>query len=363
MEDLRSWITLLAVPGIGPSRFRALVESFGSPKGVLEASAEQLMKLPRIDQKTALAVKSFADQPYIDKQLKSIEKHRVQMVGFQDPEYPEMLSQIHDPPCILFVQGDISCLKTDCIAIVGTRGPTTYGRIMAEKIAGELARRGITVVSGIARGIDSIAHRGALATGGKTVAVLGCGIDVVYPPENRKLQEEIAQTGALVSEFLMATSPDGTNFPRRNRIISGLSLGVVVVEAGEKSGAIITAEYALDQNREIFAVPGNITAAKSKGTNALIKRGAKLVQTVEDITEELWPKAPALFKPPPAPSALPGLSGEELKVLESLSLKPKHIDKISADIGITTGKALSILLSLELTGLVKQLSGKMFVRI
>ncbi len=364
MEDLSSWLTLLAIPGIGPSRFQALVEKFGSPKGVLDASVKQLMQLPRMDEKTALAIKNYRDQSYIKKQLAGIQKHQVQMVGFQDPEYPELLRQIHDPPSFLFVKGDLECLKSESVAIVGTRGPTTYGKITAEKIAREVAARGITVVSGMARGIDSVAHRAVLARGGKTVAVLGCGLDVVYPPENLKLQTKIAQTGALVSEFPMGTSPDAPNFPRRNRIISGLSLGVVVVEAGERSGAILTAKYALDQNREVFAVPGNVNAAKSRGTNALIKRGAKLVQTIEDIIEELWPMAPTLFKPPPiAPSALPELSAEERTVLESLSPKPKHIDKISADAGMTTGKTLSILLSLELSGLVKQLAGKMFVSI
>ncbi|MCK4591461.1 MAG: DNA-processing protein DprA [Candidatus Latescibacteria bacterium] len=363
MEDLSSWLTLLAIPGIGPSRFQALVKKFGSPKGVLDASVKQLMQLPRMDEKTALAIKNYRDQSYIEKQLADIQKHQVQMVGFQDPEYPELLRQIHDPPSFLFVKGDLECLKSESVAIVGTRGPTIYGKITAEKIAREVAARGITVVSGMARGIDSVAHRAALARGGKTVAVLGCGLDVVYPPENLKLQTKIAQTGALISEFPMGTSPDAPNFPRRNRIISGLSLGVVVVEAGERSGAILTAKYALDQNREVFAVPGNVNAAKSRGTNALIKRGAKLVQTIEDIVEELWPMAPTLFKPPPiAPSALPELSAEERTVLESLSSKPKHIDKISADTGMTTGKALSILLSLELSELVKQLAGKMFVR-
>lgn len=364
MEDLRSWLMLLAIPGIGPSRFRALVEKFGSPKEVLEASVEQLMQLPRMDEKTALAIKNYRDQSSIEKQLAAIQKHQVRVVGFQDPEYPELLGQIHDPPSLLFIKGDIKCLKSNPVAIVGTRGPTTYGKIIAEQIAGELAARGITVVSGMARGIDSVAHRSALARGGKTVAVLGCGVDVVYPPENLKLQAEITRSGALISEFPMGTSPDAPNFPRRNRIISGLSFGVVVVEAGEKSGAILTAKYALDQNREVFAVPGNVNAAKSRGTNALIKRGAKLVQTVEDIIEELWPTAPTLFKPPPtAPSALPELSTEERTILECLSPKPKHIDKISADTGLTPAKALSVLLSLELSGLVKQLSGKMFVRV
>lgn len=362
MKDWTSSLTLLMVPGIGPARYKTLIERFGSPQEALHASLSALTALPRMDHKTAVAVRNFRDAPEIERQLAAIEHHRVRVIMLSDEGYPELLKEIHDPPPLLFVQGDFHESDARSVAIVGTRRATSYGKTMAEQIAGGLAQRGIPIVSGMARGIDSIAHRTALTRGGRTLAVLGCGVDVIYPPENRALKEQISESGAVLSEFPMGTPPEAPNFPRRNRIISGLSVGTIVIEAGEKSGALFTANFALEQNREVFAVPGSANAFKSQGTNNLIKRGAKLVQTADDVLEELegplggWtPPEPVL----PVPDTLPP---REKALLELLSAQPKHIDFLSDEAHLSTAELLTLLLSLELQGLVRQLPGKRFVR-
>jgi len=364
LEDLSYWLMLLSVPGIGPARFRTLVERFGSPRRVLEASLNELMSVPHLDKKIAIAVRNYRDDVWLRRQLTSITGNQIRVVCYQDDNYPARLRQIHDPPPLLFVKGSLEALSSESVAIVGTRRPSSYGRLTAERLAGDLARLGITVVSGMARGIDSVAHRATLEKGAMTIAVLGCGVDVVYPPENVRLRDAISKNGAVVSEFPMGTSPEAQNFPRRNRIISGLSLGVVVIEAGERSGALLTAEYALEQNREVFAVPGNVDAAKSRGTNALIKQGAKLVQTVEDILEELGPPFQELAEQPTASMQLQkNLTPEQKAVLGSLSSEPRHIDRITEETGFTSHQVSSVLLSLELNGLVRALPGKMYVKV
>ena len=361
MEDLRSWLILQNVPGIGPSRFRAAVERLGSPGAVLRASIRELMSVPGINEKTAATIRHYRDTQEIDRQLTAMERADARAISWLDPEYPERLREIHHLPPVLFIRGTLTPSDAHSLAIVGSRSATAYGRMMAERLARDLSARGITLVSGMARGIDSLAHRAALSGGGRTLAVLGCGVDVVYPPENAELQKGIIRHGAVISEFPMGTRPEGPNFPRRNRIISGLSLGVIVIEAGEGSGALLTAEYARDQNREVFAVPGNVNVPKSRGTNELIKQGAKLVGGVEDVLEELTGILVEQTAPrPPAPIP-PDLPPDERSVLEVLSETPKHIDTICAEINFEPGRTLAALLSLELSGRVRQQSGKLFL--
>ncbi|HIE09258.1 MAG TPA: DNA-protecting protein DprA, partial [Armatimonadetes bacterium] len=296
-----------------------------------------------------------------DEEFKRLEGMGAKVVGIDDRErYPRLLLEIPDPPLCLFVKGD---LRPDepCVAVVGTRRASNYGRLMAERIARELASQGVCVVSGLARGIDASAHRGALEAGGRTIAVLGTGLDVAYPPENRDLQEEIARKGALLTELPLGTMPHPWNFPLRNRIISGLSYGVVVVEAPEDSGALITAATAAEQGREVFAVPGEVMSGKSKGCHRLIKEGAKLVEDASDIVEEI----PALSERPPLPLLRPpieGLPPSEARVFECLDLTEKHVDTIAAEAGLPPAEVVKALTMLEIKGLCKRLPGDMFVR-
>jgi DNA processing protein len=263
------------------------------------------------------------------------------------------------------VKGTLSKQDKYAISIVGTRLPTSYGKVIAEKFAKELAQKGLVIVSGLARGIDTISHWAAVQSSGRTIAVMGSGLDHIYPGENKKLAEKIIEQGALISEFPMGTKPDAVNFPRRNRIISGLALGTIVVEAGLKSGALLTANYALEQNREIFAVPGNINSPKSLGTNQIIKDGAKLISSANDVLIELEPQLKHFLKEDEAKSReLPqDLSELEKMLLETLTNVPIHIDKLAKVIGKSTAETLSALLPLEFKDLVKQLPGKLFVRV
>lgn len=362
-SELKSWLALYTVPTIGPVRYTALVKHFGSPENVLSASERELSKLPDIGPVIASNIKSKASWERAEEQIKLTEKHQVKVVTFRDENYPENLKSIYDPPPFLFVKGEITKEDRQAVAIVGCRSASVYGKEITERIGRELAKNGITVVSGLARGIDSIAHLSALKENGRTLAIFGSGLDVIYPQENEKLASEIISRGAIISEFFMGTKPEAPNFPRRNRIISGLSLGVVIIEAGAKSGALLTADCALEQNREVFAVPGNLGSKNSEGTNALIKQGAKLVTRVEDILEELKLSLrvdqSSTFKAEPD---LSGLSEAEKNIYKTISEEPNHIDKIAGQASVGVSQALSTLLSLELKGLVKQLSGKMFVR-
>ncbi|MFN3396202.1 MAG: DNA-processing protein DprA, partial [Thermodesulfovibrionales bacterium] len=273
-------------------------------------------------------------------------------------EYPSLLREIEDAPVILYVKGEIKEEDRFSISIVGSRNATPYGRSVTEKIAGELAESGFTIVSGLARGVDTIAHLSSLRSGGRTIAVMGSGIDLIYPPENKWLFDKIIDSGYVVTEFPPGTPPDKGNFPKRNRLISGLSLGVVVVEATEGSGALITARAALEQNREVFAIPGNISSPNSKGTNELIKRGAKLVQRSDDIIEELAPLLRGLIRP--KEKCHVELTDEEREICNKLTSEPRHIDEIMRRSGFPMQKVLSILLGLELKGVVSQMDGKMF---
>jgi len=280
------------------------------------------------------------------------------VITFLAEDYPKVLLEISDPPPYLYVKGELRGSET-AVAIVGSRRASTYGMLTTTRLATALAEQGITVVSGMARGVDTAAHRGALSGGGRSIGVLGCGVDVLYPPENRALFEEMAEKGALVSEFPLGTLPLAENFPRRNRIISGISRGVLVVEAMEKSGSLITAQYALEQGREVFAIPGNINSGASKGTNRLIKQGAKLVECVDDILEELPNHRPGRSG---GTAVRPdfGLTPQEAAVYTLLAESPRHIDEIIVKSGLTVGDVSAILLRLELKGAIIQLPGKIF---
>lgn len=304
----------------------------------------------------------------LDKSLKLIEENDAVVVTYDDPVYPPRLKEIHDPPPLLYVKGTLLPSDANAVSIVGSRRATHYGKTVAGRLAGDMARMGITVVSGLAYGVDAAAHKGALAAGGRTFAVLGCGVDVVYPRANSKIYERIPASGALISEFPMGCQPDAGLFPLRNRIISGLSLGTVVVEAPRKSGALITARHALEQNREVLAVPGNIFSPYGEGCHRLIKDGAKLVENVYDIISEIESGLEDLRIGDPASEtdeagpAQVKMSAEEKKVFNFLSMTPAHIDAVIDECDLTASRAASALMTLELKGLIQQLSGKQFIR-
>jgi DNA processing protein len=358
--DLEALIKLYIGPGIGSHRFRVLISAFGSPEAVMEAPIQKLMRIPGIEETTARRIKAGVETAIFTDQMRRIQRHHIHVISYWDDTYPEILKKIYDPPGLLFIKGELQPQDQKAIGIVGTRVPSLYGRMVTEQFCKDLTGHKLTIVSGLARGIDTIAHQAALKHGGRTIAVLGCGIDRLYPPENRNLADRIDRQGAVISEYPMGTLPDGRNFPRRNRIISGLSLGVLIVEAGMKSGALITAFQALEQNREVFAVPGPINSGKSTGTNRLIKEGAKLVQGTLDIVQELEGVLGNARKN--VTQALPRLDANEQAVYQLLSHIPMHVDQIARQGNKSVPEILSILLTLELYGLVKQLSGKMFVR-
>jgi DNA processing protein len=359
MEELKYWIALKMVVGVGDVLFRNLVSRFRTPKRVFDADPLDLQKVEGIGEKTIQAIKGFSEWSRAEREVSKIEKSGFKLVLLTDSNYPRNLFNTYNPPPFLYVKGDILVEDDVAIAIVGTRSPDRYGRFVTEELAVELAVRGVTIVSGMARGIDSIAHSGALKRGGRTIAVLGSGLDIIYPPENKKLYECISNQGAVVSEFPLGTAPDSVNFPKRNRLISGLSLGVVVVQASDKSGSLITASFALEQNREVFAVPGNIGNRLSQGTNKLIKRGAKLVESVEDILVEIEALR-KLGQGQYRDKDVSSLSEEERLVYSVLKDGPLHIDEIIKLTGIDPARVLSVLLSLEIGDLITQLPGKIF---
>ena len=358
IEDL---LYLLTIPQIGPGRIRKLLQTFNNVEEICQAPVQNLIRMEGIDRKLAELIKSGGDQSIVDKQLELLEQHQVQHVTVWDSDYPVMLKRISDAPIVLFYKGSLKDVHQKSIAVVGMRTPSSYGKIATAELVQQLVMHDITIISGMARGVDSVAHRTALQHGGETLAVLGCGLDCYYPPENSQLFHQITEQGAVISEYFMGTGPDAVNFPKRNRIISGLSLGTLVIEAGNRSGAIISALFALNQNREVFAVPGNVNSQKSIGCNRLIQQGAKLVLSVEDILEEIGEvSAPSQLQPKKIPENLGVL---EKNILQKLSTDPKHIDKLVMELQETPSTILAGLLTLELLGLVQQLVGKMFVRL
>ncbi len=352
------WIGLKAVPGIGNVTFRRLLERFGSPRSVLSASSAELATVRGVTQPAIDAIGSGGWQRFAEEECLRLRSSGASLLLFTSAEYPKSLFQIPDPPPFLYLRGELRSREL-AVAVVGSRRGTSYGLLTTGRLAEGLARHGVAVISGMARGVDTAAHKGALRVGGRTIGVLGCGIDKIYPPENRSLFAEMAERGALVSEFPLGTLPLAENFPRRNRIISGLSHGVLVVEAAENSGSLITAQYALEQGRDVFAVPGNITFASCKGTNRLIKQGAKLVDCVEDILEELPGYEPPAAGIPatPKPAAF-ALTPKEAGIYELLARSPLHIDDIISQTELTAGEVSSMLLHLELKGALVPLPGK-----
>lgn len=367
------WLALGRIEGLGVRSAQKLVEHFGSPEAVYGASISAL-EGAGLAHRVARLIRAGGGQLEAEKELSSADKLGCRLIPFGSSDYPPLLKQIADPPLVLYVHGDASLLARHSVAIVGTRRPSAYGSSVAHRLASDLAQRQLVIVSGMARGVDSAAHRGALEVNGKTIAVFGCGIDVIYPRDNKRLAENILASGAFVSEFSLGTSPQPENFPIRNRIISGLALGVVIVEAAEYSGSLITARLASEQDREVYAVPGNITSAQSFGPNLLIKQGAKLVDNWMDVVEEF----PASIRAQliPAVSACttsvdaetrslfePVLSGEQKTLYEVLRPdKATFVDDIFAQTGLPQPRVLAALLELEMGGFIRQLPGKNFVR-
>lgn len=373
-EALPFWLALTRIEGLGIRGCHKLIEYFGSAQAAYMASLTELESCG-VPARVAQAIFAQACLKEGEKELEEAAKADCQVVAYDSEDYPPRLKQIPDAPLLLYVRGDVKVLSQYGVAMVGTRRPSAYGSSVAHRLAHDLAQRQLVIVSGMARGVDSASHRGALEAKGKTVAVLGSGLDVIYPRENKTLADEIARSGAVVSEFPLKTGPTPENFPIRNRIISGLSLGIVVVEAAEYSGSLITARLALEQNREVFAVPGNITSAQSFGPNHLIKQGAKLVDQWMDVVEEFPAEVRMALLPPTeasegeplgaqTPSLFEGsLSPEQKSVFEVLRAdQTSFVDDIVSAAKIPHPRVLSALLSLEMNGLIRQLPGKNFIR-
>ncbi len=361
-EEREARWALGLLPQLGGVALKGLLTTFGSARRVWQASPQALQAVPGISAGVAKAIRGFPRVKALREDQERAEQAGVRVIVWGDAEYPRRLQEIASAPPILYLRGTLDSGDEAAVAVVGARHATAYGEALANELAGELARRGLTIVSGLARGIDAAAHRGALEAGGRTAAVLGSGLDHVYPPEHRNLAVEVAAHGALVSEFPLGTPPLRLHFPRRNRIISGLSLGVIVVEAGVGSGALITAHHALEQGREVFAVPGRVHARYSEGCNRLIKAGAKLVESWEDVLSELVPHLRSRPSRPAAPAPLPTLTQAEERVFSILAEGPQHIDSLIVRAGLAGGRVASALVGLEMKGLVRQLSGKVFER-
>lgn len=364
MSDRLAWLALKSVPGVGTRLFKRLIDCYGGPATVLSASVPDLCEVSGVTPQLAARIAGYQAPDWVRAELETAEAKGYRILCLSDPDYPQLLARIPDPPPLLFVRGQLDrSVKT--IAVVGSRTPTRYGLITTRALCRELAGVGIIVVSGMARGVDTAAHLGALEGKGRTVAVLGSGLERIYPGENRELADRIAQNGAVVSEFFLNASPEPQNFPIRNRIISGLTLGTVVVEAAQKSGSLITARLAGEQNREVFAVPGNIHSFKSTGTHGLLKQGAKLVETAQDIVEELShilrvQMSDQSVRHQEMQDRLPPLSPSEKTVFDALGPYPVHIDELVRKLAMDPGKLSSILLQLELKGIAQQTPGKYF---
>ena len=357
------WLALQTIPGLGSIACRNLLDKFGDPDQIFQVGISELTGIESLRKEAAnrIANRELQIDPY--EELAKVEECGARIITFLDPSYPAALKEIHDPPILLYVKGKDLPKNVTFMGVVGSRNPSPYGVKSAEMIGQGLGRRGLGVVSGMAKGIDASAHWGCLAGQGFTIAVLGSGIDIVYPAQHRKLADSIAAKGVLISEFPLGTPPEPKNFPIRNRIISGLSRGVIVVEATMKSGSLITAALALEQGREVFAVPGSIHSFKSTGCHFLIKQGARLIENSDDILDELGmnydysPKTDILQR-----GMLPPMDESEKTIYDIIGDYPLHIDQITRQGNLAPGKAASILMRMELKGLIRQLPGKVFVR-
>jgi DNA processing protein len=357
MSDLKYWVGFNRIQGLGRAKFSLLEGHFGDMERAWKASAAEL-KAAGLDSKSIEAIVAARPDISPDAELERLERNHIKALNWNDPAFPARLKEIYDVPPVLYVRGDITAEDEWTIAVVGTRRATIYGREVTERLVTELVRNRITVVSGLARGIDSIAHRTALESGGRTIAVFACGLDIVYPPENVKLAQDIMEHGALVSEYPLGTRPKAEHFPRRNRIMSGISLGVLVTEAGEGSGAMITASLALEQNREVFAVPGSILSPASRGVNRLIKEGAKLVSEVQDILEEL--NLTMIPRQMEMRELVPENETESL-IMKYLSHEPTHIDEVCRSSSLPIATVSSTLAMMELKGIVRQMGGMNYI--
>jgi len=365
-SSLYDWLALERIPRVGPLTMAKLRNAFGNPHSALEADTNRIRRLAGLSEQLARTISEFVvPRDEILRDMETLAKLGIRVVTRWDPDYPSNLKEIYDPPALLFVRGEIKPEDSRAVAVVGTRNPTRYGIEMTEQISRGLVQAGITLVSGLARGIDTACHRTAIQEKGRTIGVLGCGIDVSYPKENKKLIQEMSQYGAVISEFRPGIAPLATNFYRRNRIVSGLAKGVLVVEAARNSGSLITANHAADQNRDVFAVPGNLMNPRSQGCHHLIKQGAGLVESADDIIDSLFPPTglkvqEALFK---AVDQEEELSETLQAVLEALDPDPVPIDLLCENLRMDAGKLAGLLLELELKGLIRQHPGKMFSRI
>ncbi len=357
MSDVPYWLAFNLVSGVGPSRFRRLLSYFGTAEAAWRASPQELGRAG-LDAKTLEVLVARRVRIDLDREMERIEKAGIVLVTLQDESYPALLKHVADAPPLLYVRGMLRSSDELSLAVVGTRRATVYGKQACERLVEEVAGRGVTIVSGLARGIDAVAHRAALAAGGRTIAVVASGVDVVYPPDHRALARDIAQSGAIISEYPCGTPPEAGNFPARNRIISGMTRATLVVEAGETSGALITANFAVEQGRDVLAVPGSILAASSVGTNRLIQQGAKLVQEAQDILDEL--DVTTVGQQLAFRSIAPD-DPVERSLLDVLSGEPLHIDEIVRQVNLPVSAVSSALALLELKGMARHVGGMHYV--
>ncbi len=365
-EHLTAVLRFALTPGVGPRTYQALVEYFGSAEVAAVAAPSELRKVSGVGPKMMRAIIEARTNLDIDSELKTCAERQVALLAVDDENYPRPLREIHSPPIMIFVRGELQPNDRLAIAIVGTRHATSYGVRQAERLATGLSHAGFTIVSGMARGIDAAAHRGALLAGGRTIAVLGCGVLNVYPPEHDELAEQILQHGALISEAPPRSQPHSGLFPQRNRLISGLSLGVIVVEAAQRSGALISAEHAMEQGREVFAVPGPIDSRTSRGCHQLIRDGAKLVESVDDVLEELGPLVEATPRDDGRLVRHPAelqLNVQEQAVLDATTTEPTSIDHVVIRSGLPVQRVLATLSVLEMRRLIRRLSGHLVARV
>lgn len=358
MTDVRYWVAFNRAPGIGPAKVRALLDHFGDLELAWHAAPADLREAG-LDRRAIENLVKLRESYDPDTDIRKAERAGAHILTWDDPAYPIRLREIPNPPPVLYVKGGFVESDQWALAIVGTRRASAYGKEAARVFAGELAASGVTIVSGLARGIDAAAHQATLEAGGRTIAVLGHGIDQIYPPEHHKLAEQIVRQGALVSDYPPGTRPEAVNFPPRNRIISGLSLGVLIVEAGETSGALITADFAADQGRDVFAVPGNVFARSSTGTNKLLRDGAAMVLSAQDILEQL--NMTMVAQHIEARASIPPQDETEKALLALLSSEPVHIDEIGRQTGLPIAQVSSTLTLMELKGLVRQVGGMNYV--
>ena len=371
LDHSLSWLALRLTPGLGARLTGKLLRQFGGPEEIFRASLTELegCQLPAAAAQAVFGKSGFRDA---EKELAEVKKAGIRLITWAEAEYPKLLTQIYDPPPLLYVRGNVELLSRHAISIVGTRRPTPYGNQMTERLARDLAERGLVIVSGLARGIDSSAHRGACAAArGGTIGVLGSGIDVIYPKENRKLFEEVEKRGAIVTEFPLGTYPAPENFPMRNRIVAGMALGVIVAQGALYSGSLITSRLAMEFGREVYGVPGNVTEPMSFAPNQLIKQGAKLVTKWEEVVEELPTEVRAELFPMEATTAEEraslfegSLSPTEKRLFELIRIEePIHVDELVEKTGLSSSETLAALCEMEMRGVIRQMPGKQFVRV